>query len=52
MDPNYDNLLMLLVAHGFSEELSKRALEAVGTKSFDALLDWIAAQRARFFNII
>ena len=47
MDPNYDNLLMLLVAHGFSEELSNRALGAVGTKSFDALLDWIQEENFR-----
>lgn len=41
MDPKYNVLLGLLLAYGFSEEFSKRALAAVGTTSFEALLDWI-----------
>ena len=45
MDPRYDIILGLLLAHGFSEELSKRALEAVGTASFDAILDWLGEER-------
>ena len=47
MDPKYDILLGLLLAYGFTEEFSKRALAAVGTTSFEALLDWIQEESFR-----
>jgi len=47
MDPKYDILLDLLLAHGFTEEFSKQALAAVGTTSFEALLDWIQEESFR-----
>ena len=42
MDPKYDVLLKVLLAYGFSEELSKQALAAVGTSSVEDLFDWLA----------
>jgi hypothetical protein len=47
MEPRYDTLLGLLLAYGFSEEFSRRALAAAGTTSFEAILDWIQEETTK-----